>query len=315
MEASTINTLLTDSLLHYLPTLYPDIKVPVAIHAEYYINQLRQSDQFDEIDSRVHLITDMLDKHGEQTEFGPRVTHYKRRMLGKFLAMWKEKEWEDALNAMPPNKTGMVTMEAPCEAGYYVSVDIVSANFSVCNHYLNLGAPNWFQFCIRNMPEMHWALVKSKSFRQNLFGNTNPKRIQNLTAGLTLEYIKSLETCHPDLHSRIVGISHDEIVLSCRDMDDMKSVCKALKDIIWYPRVPLKTTAYYTEPIKNEGKDARVDSVFVFEGVNSRLMWKRLRGIAGNRFHTNFQTHVVGGNMNTLDRMFMLDGRVAKWMD
>lgn len=309
-----------NGVIHYISNLYPEAKIPVPEHFWYYMNQLALSPQFTHLPEKAYLISDMLTNKGESGEFGLRMTAYKRQITNSFLKLWEENDWANELNEIVVPKSDFQGNSFKDENtnGLFISIDVVSANFSTCNYYLNFGVSNWTEFYHKYLPDMHEALVESKSFRQYLFGNTNPKRIQNLTKDALKKYILALVKHFPKHADRICMLTNDEITLKVDDFGEINGILADLMAIKEYCVLPLKFTVYESKTIANEGVGAKVDKIFelIDNKVDEKyLSWthKHLKGVRGDRFHLNFKKHVLGLTLDSRDLKFMVDGHQATW--
>ena len=199
---------------------------------------------------------------------------------------------------------------------WYISFDISKANYSSFKLLddKNEMMGSWEELCAHL--DIHPTLIKSKSFRQVVFGNTNPKRLQklqHLQVISAIEYLKLKGISDEN----ICFISHDEFVLRFNqdNPNDVWMTKQSLKKEMLtelsaqMSNVPLKSTIYELDKVS---KDIFLKTVHSSDPILPR--YKTLVGAPGNKFYKYFKLHVLKEDLDERDLLFMNDGEVAKWM-
>lgn len=302
--------------VYELVKLFPEAKIPLPDHASYYLEQLQKSKEFESLPNKLAMTLDLLSKYGNKGKHGLDASAYKQRKVEEFLVIMNDrKEYlHGGLMTQVATKHGLVGKTVKYLDGHeYVSIDITSANFTVMRHFTGIKEKTWGDWVAANMEDMHPALVASKSYRQNMFGNLAPKRIQALTCKLNAENVKIVEE---NGYFDIVGVSHDEIVV---DVTNKRHQVAELQNLPWQPDVPVKLSYFAVRQLLNEGPEAHVRIVL---GDPAEITWsgipalyKQLKGIQGHRFHRLFKQHVLHEDVTDMDNYFIQDGHIATWVD
>lgn len=194
------------------------------------------------------------------------------------------------------------------------SIDIKKANYTILKSIDAYGdmCNSWDQLCAKL--EIDKALRLSKSFRQMVFGNLNPKRNQRLQHNVMAKVCATLPLAH---RKNIIFISHDEIVILCESQDQAKDlkhfVNKDLhkelgKKIADRRNVFEFGTQLY---VLNEIEKDRFAKTI---NPNTSQSIKTLVGIPSNQFYIYFKKHILEQPLDERDLYFYNDHRLAKWV-
>lgn len=310
------------------------VNIPVKSEFDYYISTLKRSIEFgglpnklqEKIDNYINLeefvksngyakVRDYKDKcMNELKEFMVSSSSYKKMMESELP---KEK-------LVSKDHTNLVG-----EYDYLVSLDFKSANFNILKTFDkdNELGKSWEELCKKFY--VHKGLVESKAFRQIVFGNTSPKRLQTFQhekINMLVGYLKNVAGIDDD---RFVFISHDEIVITVKKADAyVMFIQKHLEAMEKMVGMEIRTTPYSLRKIK---KDTFVKTIYrlgVFTpSVGSRgfidtaagkwvfeEVYKTLHGIASHKFYMYFKKQILAEPIDERDLMFKVDGELAKWI-
>lgn len=276
-----------------------NIKIPVVKHAEYYIETLKKSPQFENIATHIELFKDY---ENMLIGNGLKVKDDKMRTINKIIESLKTVGFVDALNGWSYTNSEFSKLGyTPEEDQLYLSVDIKEANWTVAKYFLNYDLPKW-ELYLKTLG-YHDALATSKSFRQYVLGNTNPKRFASMQKLMTEIHLKMLSKT---LRDQVVMISEDEIIFKISN--DIKPIDILNQD--W--KVPVKGKMFRTNYFLNCGDHIRVDTIFdnSFVGETHR----ELKAVNGNRFFLHFKTLILNEEIDDRDLLFLNDKNLAKWV-
>lgn len=290
-----------------LTKLYSQVKIPVAEHAGYYLNTLFQSPEYADLNKWVFEVAEFYNATNGET--------YKAKMafLDKFKKHFEDKGYLAALNAIElPNYKGFTSDFKPQTAHTYVAVDMRAANFNICKLYLGLTYKDWDAMIDAIDSDLPAALRNSKSFRQVLFGNVNPKRQQGLQARLMVGYVEQLQA----QGFTVVSAGNEEMFIAANGDGRVAEVIAALDAIDW--ATPMKYTVFTVQKEQHFGDHVRIDHVYE-EGTTDinavTPIYTRLKAVNGNRFYMHFKPLILGDtDILEEDLLFKNDGKYAKWV-
>ncbi|MEM7354015.1 MAG: hypothetical protein AAF657_24650, partial [Acidobacteriota bacterium] len=198
-----------------------------------------------------------------------------------------------------------------------ISLDIVQANFSVLRSFDKeeaLGA-SWRDFGARQ--DLDPALIESKSLRQILFGNLNPKRSQRLQHAFMARVRQALQVDLGVEAEDLAFSSHDELVLSTARSDEPAARCDEIGDWLDHQsfELPLKTSIFRLRAFE-KGRYVKTVYRLITVGGTPRLerRYRSLFGVPGNRFYLEFKRHVLDEPLDERDLLFWNDHRLAQWV-
>jgi len=187
-----------------------------------------------------------------------------------------------------------------------VSIDLVAANFYT---FWSFGLPHdtWEDLC--ESQGVDPLLIKSKSFRQIVFGNLNPKRNQRVQAANMDKIHKSLqETLGDKFH--LVFLQHDELIfVSDGDVDD--SVRASKEAISQLGEIPARINVHSKQRLGGKGQFV----VQHFDPDTFHMLYKTLFGVPGTRYFIEFKKHILKEPLDERDRLFVNDGKIAMWLE
>ena len=303
------------------------LNIPVPEHFEYYIQTLSNSYEFRDIVSLVNEYSDFeewLEKHDFHN-----VGHYKMNNVFEIL---KKHILESAAYGRCQNfdysETKFFEKDhlKMYEGNYMLSLDFSSANFQSVKIFddENVLKSSWEELC--SSMHIHPMISRSKSFRQLVFGNLNPKRFQKIHHHYMIKLVDELSSIFPP--ENIIFVSHDELVMNLGNEESVAServlqieeVVKLLKEKrvsngdIW---LDVKPTIFKMNKIsKGIYVKAIYTLIYSIKNKNKKLvqLYKTLFGCPGNMYYMNFKEHILEEGIEDRDCLFVLENRIAKWM-
>ena len=207
---------------------------------------------------------------------------------------------------------------------YLLSLDFTAANYNSLKTYDSEQqlSTSWEELCISL--DIHPTLSKSKSFRQYVFGNTNPKRLQKTQNKNIVSIVdKLIERNETIEEEHFVFISHDEFIIKIQPSDrdgfsvNSRIKCVLMDTPIVCKELGIKMPTHY-KVFKNEpiGAGMCVQTIYnAYGSVMEDLKEKHkiLFKVPGNKFYKYFKTHILEEELDKRDLMFMSDGEIAVW--
>jgi hypothetical protein len=202
---------------------------------------------------------------------------------------------------------------------YLISIDFKAANYSALKTYDqdNELFGSWEELCMAL--DIHPTLSKSKSFRQYVFGNTNPKRLQKTQHQNIVIIVDKLIEDHGFEESDFVFISHDEFIVRLRPdhilaVNRISLLLSAIGNIIQKEGINMQT---HYKVFKNEsiGTGMCVQTQYQVKMGGLSEKYTLLFKVPGNKFFKYFKTHILKEPLDKRDLMFMSDGEIAVWAE
>jgi len=297
------------------------LNIPVEEHFEYYIQTLSHSFEFKDISLLVNNYAEFeewLHENGYNN-----VGHYKmgsvyERMkdyllMSEAFARCQEFNYSDVKFYEKDN----LKMH---EGNYMLSLDFSSANFQSVKifDYENKLKSSWKELC--NSLNIHPMIANSKSFRQVVFGNLNPKRFQKIQHYHILKLVGELEMIFPT--EDIISISHDELMVNLGNIETIANqkadhVLQVVREIK-QKRIGDGETWMEVKPtlfkMKKISKGVYVKSIYFATTDSIVEAYKTLYGCPGNMYYMNFKKHILEEEVEERDCLFVLENRIAKWV-
>ena len=297
------------------------LNIPIEEHFEYYIETLSHSYEFKDIVSLVNSYSD-FEEWLKENGFN-NVGHYKMNFAYHLLlnhlkdSQAYQKCLEFDYSQVKYYEKDHLKMY---EGNFMLSLDFSSANFQSMKIFDsdNELKSSWMELC--EYFKIHKMLASSKSFRQIIFGNLNPKRFQKIQHMHMLKLVDELsEVIDPSL---IIFISHDEVVINLGNEEgvafEMMQKMIECVEIIRSRRFSKLETWMEIKPtvfnMKKISKGIYVKSIFSSTGSYFVEMYKTLFGCPGNMYYTNFKQNILFDEIEEKDCLFMIENRMAKWV-
>lgn len=217
------------------------------------------------------------------------------------------------------------------EDDYLVSLDFVSANYSVVKTFDNKNEllDRWATFA--EYVDLHKALALSKSFRQVVFGNTNPKRLQTFQQDRMMNVYELLKT-KGWKEEDFVFLSHDEIIFKISGIRHVNAIHHIYEELEKVAQdMPIKMKVFTLKKLKKNmfiktyyviRNDAPIhfgksDALGFVDPVRHFLSKDKvvLHGVPGNKFYMYLKKCIFNQPLEERDLMYYNDGELCKWVD
>lgn len=302
------------------------VSIPVNEHFDYYVSVLKRSNEFGywpnpKLQTQIDDFID-LERFVEENNLES-VTRYKMKSLDKikdfilgtnayrdFIATELPKEKVESRDWI--NKEELFSV--------LISIDFSSANYSVLKTFDKDGEleQNWKSLCEKF--GLHKALVNSKSFRQIVFGNTNPKRFQTIQHSKIMQVLSVLKEKYNIKDEDIVFIAHDEIILKVKTANVARYLMEVIdKEIAPMVNMPVKYTCFTLEKIQKNIFVKNICSITPSHSEHGSYFfneeYKTLHGVPGHKYFLFFKKYILKEETDERDLMYMNDGQLCKWVD
>lgn len=293
------------------------VTIPVEAHHEYYIETLAKASYFAGIPHIVSQFEELeryVDKQGFKNVF-----KYKMSKLDELAGYIKSTKAYERLQEADFSKVSFEKRDYMKNADgvLLISIDFTSANFNALKLYDEDDElfDNWHLLC--DSFDIHKTLISSKSFRQIVFGNTNPKRLQTTQKDNIYKVISDMLIQGVATDDDIVFISHDEVIFQLHD-NAQESFRKSMLIISGFANsarntgviMPTHYKIFRQEPIANNMK---VHHIYEQKGSTLIPVHKTLANVPGNKYFKIFKKHILGEPIEKRDLMFMNDNEIAIW--
>jgi hypothetical protein len=206
---------------------------------------------------------------------------------------------------------------------YLISIDFKSANYNALRTFDSFGVlgDSWEGFCMSM--DIHPTLSKSKSFRQFVFGNTNPKRLQRRQHTNIAKIVDKLIEDHGFEEDDFIFISHDEFIVRLRPdhalaVGRVSILLTAVGNIIESESIDMPThyKALKNSTIVKGGKplkQARIQTHYQVKMGGLSEKYETLYSVPGDKFFKYFKEYILKEPFDKRDLMFMSNGDIAVW--
>ena len=270
-----------------------DISVPDHEHFDYYLSQLSKVNRYKELPNWVSLYEKAEDEIGDLYEFRMRKSDEIIKFLQNTRA-YNELNLDNLIPDLPISKSFQYE-----EDKKYISIDMRKANWSVLKSYDPPFAnelPNSYEELLSKF-EMPEVFVNSKSLRQYIFGNINPRRQAKAQRVVMQGIIDMFKNSNMTLEC----IKNDELIYSYTDISYLKSEVLSKIDASKF-----KTKLFTIKRVE----DFRIDFVHDEE---ENLLYKEMVGCNGNRFFLLLKKYIFEEPLDIRDLYFRMDGNLAIW--
>jgi hypothetical protein len=270
-----------------------DLNIPVYSEFDYYIGQLSKVPKFSNLTNLIKLYEETESNIGDLYEYRLEKSKEIIDFLKKTRA-YEELIYDNLIPDLPTTKNFHYE-----EGRKYISIDLKKANWLSVKkydpHFLNELGNTYEEFLDKfNIPNV---LKQSKSFRQFIFGNINPKRqikAQRLMIQGVIDEI--------DDFLQLECIRHDEVIYSFDKFSDISSICSAYDNNIYNFKI---FTVDRVEDFKIEN----------YYNTNGDLTGRSMVGCNGNLYYINLKKYITGESLDIRDLYFRTENRLAIWFD
>lgn len=312
---------MTSEMLKELLKLYPKVKIPIESLTEFYVDTLIKHKSFSWLKTKIAEIerfyeVDKLDLTKYKFDISKQILDY----FNQDMIYCKGKTYIDALNeAEVPNFIyNKKTFNDYKQDRFYISIDLAEANFNVFKKYSKLWiwSKNYYlvEDALKTWSRMLWekwevppVLNESKSFRQFVLGNTNPKKIAKLQEYEMSKIVTKLLDGVVN-ESNIVATSSDEIIIELPN-NFSKEVINHIISLQF--DMPVKYTIFKMNGVKNLGEHVKIKTIY---DNDLNEINKELFGVSGTRFFMHFRTLILNEELHENDLLYMNDGFKSKWI-
>ena len=281
-----------------------NINIPVEEHKDYYLDVLRKAGNT-ELNNLINIYTEY------EKNINDPFSH-KMRCMDSLINKLKNTQVYQKFNTDPELTTlfsqKIDTVNTFIQSTYnsdniYLSIDISKANYTALKYHdehNELGS-SWDNFLdINNIPEV---FKHSKSFRQHVLGNLNPKRFQRQQILWMVELVNKLKENNHQL-GELVLLTHDEIIYKLTKEEYEKYDSSHPINFYSTSVINFKLTFYTLENIG--------DKKFIKKSFNGN---KQLFGVEGNMYYMYLKKYILNEPYDERDLLFKVDKRVVKWME
>lgn len=288
-----------------LQKLYPEFKIPYEKEVEYYIQCLRVNDPT------------MEEKLNDFTALGfiePDPVRYKFKKFDEIMAYFKQYNLD--MNLLHKDSSLLNSGYTLKEFNnyksdkFYFSIDLREANWQAFKHAQSLSNKDSFEEFTTKEFDLHPAIARSKSFRQFLFGNTNPKRLQKVQESMMHKIYESLGD---ELKSKVVGKKSDELLFESDNHHTFEDIELTLFINMSMLNFWIKTTYFTVSEHTNFNEFVRIKKEFP-NGNYEISNKQKLMGVPGNRFFIHYKTLILNDYLDERDLYFVQDKNLAKWV-
>lgn len=311
------------------------VHIPVPNEQEYYFSLLQQSTQFSFLSETISNFENWEEEMKISGEIlKKKKFKYQENLIKKLSETFSYRNslGRNTLSDHDSSSESFSFIDSRKENlnKHLVSFDIKSANYSLFKYFgSNKELPNsckelpnsWNEFVIEN--NLPAALQKSKSFRQVIFGNLNPKKTQKLIfSELTIPLKSKIDSLF-NTQETCCYLSTDEITYTFDSYIDAFNFCKLIPFKIENEKgFKINYRMNYSHPQKIPDKDfyyANVVEDILFLGGEQNLeqagkKYSKLIGVPGNQFYIYFKKYILNQNLEERDLFFQQDGQLAKWV-
>lgn len=271
-----------------------DIAVPDYDHFDYYVNQLSRLDKYKDLKDLISLYEKAEGEIGDLYEYRMKKSSEIIEFLQDTRA-YNDLSLDNLIRDYPTSKTFQYE-----EGKKYISIDMRKANWTVLKSYdppfVN-ELPNSYDELLDKF-EMPDVFKKSKSLRQYIFGNINPRKQAKAQRVIIQELI--------DAFSKLDGITmecvkNDEVIYSYSDIDYLKSKVISKIDMSRFKIKLFKIVRV---------EDFRIDFIM---NETEQVLYREMVGCNGNRFFLLLKKYIFEEPFDVRDLYFRMDGNIAIW--
>jgi len=255
-----------------------DISVPDYDHFDYYVGQLSKLNKYNNLKELISLYEKAEEELGDLYEYRMK----KSSDIIEFLQgtrAYNDLSLDNLIKDYPTSKTFQYE-----EDKKYISIDMRKANWTVLKSYdppfVN-ELPNSYDELLDKfgMPDV---FKKSKSLRQYIFGNINPRKQAKAQRVIVQDLINQLIYSYSDINYL------KDNVLSKIDTSKFKSKLFKIERV----------------------EDFRID--FIMD-ESEQILYKEMVGCNGNRFFLLLKKYIFEESFDIRDLYFRVDGNIAIW--
>ena len=270
-----------------------DLSIPEYVHFDYYINQISKVEKWKNIYEMIRLYELAEAEHNDLYQFRMDKSNEIINFI-KLTRSFQELNDDNLISDYPTTKNFVYV-----ENKKYLSVDIRKANWTILKKYdpdfLNELGDSYEELLNRfNLPEI---FHHSKSLRQFIFGNLNPKR--QIKAQRVI--IEDLLNQYKHLNLEVACVKSDEVIWIIDSNSQLDEILDSL-DLDLF-----KAKIFTVQRVE----DFRINSYY---DRNWNYLYKEMIGCNGNFFFMNLKKYILDEKVDIRDLYFRVDDRTAIWV-
>jgi hypothetical protein len=270
-----------------------DLSIPEYAHFDYYINQISKVEKFKNIYEMIRLYELAEAEHSDLYQFRMDKSNEIINFI-KLTRSFQELNDDNLISDYPTTKNFVYG-----ENKKYLSVDIRKANWTILKKYdpnfLNELGDSYEELLNKfNLPEI---FHHSKSLRQFIFGNLNPKR--QIKAQRVI--IEDLLNQYKHLNLEVACVKSDEVIWIIDSNSQLDEILDSL-DLDLF-----KAKIFTVQRVE----DFRINSYY---DRNWNYLYKEMIGCNGNFFFMNLKKYILDEKVDIRDLYFRVDSRTAIWV-
>ena len=279
------------------------LQLPDFKEAEYYLGVLARCPGYEWIPDRLNDFKSLV----SCLESGTTATDYKFKQMQRLVEWFKTSPALKALETVrkPEGAQEFDRMNTLPGNHVYISIDLKQANYSVWRKYDASLPATWEELMLKL--DVAPALANSKSFRQIVFGNLNPKRLQQAQAAETYIIKNLLES----EKTPCVRWSADEVTFSVPVGGIPMFISEYIAKVAHaYNILQNRIAIFKLEPIPDLGS---LQVFYTYKNGALVETKRELFGVPGNLMFIALKEHILKEQVLLLDLLFRAEGRKAYW--
>jgi hypothetical protein len=269
-----------------------DINIPEYSEFDYYINQLSKTWRWKNIKDLIKLYQEAESEINDIYQFRMDKSNEIIDFIRSTRA-FSELNDDNLINDYPTTKN--FTYDS---SKRYLSVDIKMANWTTLKRY----DPDFLNELGNSYEELleKFGLSEifkySKSLRQYIFGNLNPKRQIKFQRKIIEDLIQE----YKHLNLKTVCIKNDEIIWEIDCNQKLNNILSTIDNNLF------KTKLFEVDRVD----DFKIHSYYDNLG---KFLYKEMVGCNGNLFYINLKKYILDEEIDIRDLYFRMDGNLAIW--
>lgn len=267
-----------------------DINIPNMEYFDYYIEQLSKTNKLSNIYDLISLYED-FEKGCDD------VLQYKITKSNEVVQYILNSYAYQELTCHPIVDYPVAKNFVYEEDKLYVSIDIIKANFTSFKKFddKNEFGESYVDFLAKF--DIHPVFAHSKSFRQFIFGNTNPKRQSKMQRAIIEDLLNDLS----GLKLETLCVRADEVIYEIKDFSELQKILYKVD------QSKFKVQVFKVKRID----DFRVNTYYSFDG---KELGSELIGCDGNKYFMFLKQYILNEPLDIKDLYFRYaSNSVAIW--
>lgn len=320
------------------------LAIPHPPELDYYLGLLRQSPEFADLDDCIDAWLRFEESQDDGSIKKARMK-YQSRMIERLNGDLAYRAMQ-SLELTTKFSQKSLGNGVSGRGRILLSMDLVKANYSMLRkmeryyaHQDGMDSTSflpdtWEKLCqSQHIPE---ALIKSKSFRQIVFGNLNPKRSQRIQLSVIYQLMEFLGDAL--LPYEQMMLSPDELIIDINPyvgLMGMNQTEEGAKPVLYLPlkitqlldridawnadnedgRQPqVRVSFFQLQLIGDEPGEIKTHYVRDTDTEVLHESHRSLFAVPGNRFYMNFKKHILNQALDPRDLLFVNEGHLARWI-